>query len=113
MEEYANGTGSCQKLPLIVLVNEGSASASEIFAGAIQDNDRGTIVGRRSFGKGLVQQPIDFSDGSAIRLTIARYYTPSAVASSAPTRTARTVNTKWTGLPVTNTVSSSPKTASN
>ena len=73
MEEYANGTGSCQKLPL----NEGSASASEIFAGAIQDNDRGTIVGRRSFGKGLVQQPIDFSDGSAIRLTIARYYTPS------------------------------------
>ena len=77
MEEYANGTGSCQKLPLVVLVNESSASASEIFAGAIQDNDRGTIIGRRSFGKGLVQQPIDFSDGSAIRLTIARYYTPS------------------------------------
>lgn len=77
MEEYANGTGSCQKMPLVVLVNEGSASASEIFAGAIQDNDRGMIVGRRSFGKGLVQQPIDFSDGSAIRLTIARYYTPS------------------------------------
>ena len=77
MEEYANGTGSCQKMPLVVLVDEGSASASEIFAGAIQDNDRGTIVGRRSFGKGLVQQPIDFSDGSAIRLTIARYYTPS------------------------------------
>jgi len=77
MEEYANGTGSCQEMPLVVLVNEGSASASEIFAGAIQDNDRGTIVGRRSFGKGLVQQPIDFSDGSAIRLTIARYHTPS------------------------------------
>ena len=77
MEEYANGTGSCQQTPLVVLVNEESASASEIFAGAIQDNDRGTIVGRRSFGKGLVQQPIDFSDGSAIRLTIARYYTPS------------------------------------
>jgi len=77
MEEYANGTGSCQKMPLVVLVNESSASASEIFAGAIQDNDRGTIVGRRSFGKGLVQQPIDFNDGSAIRLTIARYYTPS------------------------------------
>lgn len=76
-EEFANGTGSCQKIPLIVLVDEGSASASEIFTGAIQDNDRGTIVGRRSFGKGLVQQPIDFSDGSAIRLTIARYYTPS------------------------------------
>lgn len=76
-EEYANGTGSCQQMPLVVLVNEISASASEIFAGAIQDNDRGTIVGRRSFGKGLVQQPIEFSDGSAIRLTIARYYTPS------------------------------------
>lgn len=77
MEEYANGTGSCQNIPLIVLIDQGSASASEIFAGAIQDNDRGTIVGLRSFGKGLVQQPIDFSDGSAIRLTIARYYTPS------------------------------------
>ena len=74
---HSNGTGSSQKMPLIVLTDEGSASASEIFAGAIQDNDRGTIVGRRSFGKGLVQQPIDFSDGSAIRLTIARYYTPS------------------------------------
>ena len=77
LDEVANGTGSCQDIPLIVLVDEGSASASEIFSGAIQDNDRGTIVGRRSFGKGLVQQPIDFSDGSAIRLTIARYYTPS------------------------------------
>lgn len=76
-DEYANGTGSCQKMPLVVLIDEGSASASEIFTGAIQDNDRGTVVGRRSFGKGLVQQPIDFSDGSAIRLTIARYYTPS------------------------------------
>ena len=77
-EDYnSNGTGSNQKMPLVVLVDEGSASASEIFAGAIQDNDRGTIVGRRSFGKGLVQQPIKFSDGSAIRLTIARYYTPS------------------------------------
>lgn len=77
-EDYnSNGTGSNQKMPLVVLVDEGSASASEIFAGAIQDNDRGTIIGRRSFGKGLVQQPIEFSDGSAIRLTIARYYTPS------------------------------------
>ena len=77
-ENYtSNGTGSSQKMPIVVLMDEGSASASEIFAGAIQDNDRGTIVGRRSFGKGLVQQPIEFSDGSAIRLTIARYYTPS------------------------------------
>ena len=77
-ENYtSNGTVSSQTMPLIVLMDEGSASASEIFAGAIQDNDRGTIIGRRSFGKGLVQQPIEFSDGSAIRLTIARYYTPS------------------------------------
>ena len=76
-EEHANGRGSCQNLPIVVLTDETSASASEIFAGAIQDNDRGTIIGRRTFGKGLVQQPIEFADGSAIRLTIARYYTPS------------------------------------
>ena len=60
-----------------MLIDEGSASASEILAGAIQDNDRGTIIGRRSFGKGLVQQPIEFNDRSMIRLTIARYYSPS------------------------------------
>lgn len=77
-EEYkSDGRGSYQHLPLIVLIDETSASASEIFSGAIQDNDRGVIVGRRSFGKGLVQQPIEFSDGSMIHLTIARYYTPS------------------------------------
>ena len=76
-EERANGGGTCQRLPLVVLTDETSASASEIFAGAIQDNDRGTIIGRRTFGKGLVQQPIEFSDGSSVRLTIARYYTPS------------------------------------
>ncbi|MBQ7422323.1 MAG: S41 family peptidase [Prevotella sp.] len=73
----SDGRGSYQTIPLVVLINEGSASAAEIFAGAIQDNDRGTIIGRRSFGKGLVQQPIPFPDGSMIRLTIARYYTPS------------------------------------
>ncbi len=77
-QEYtSNGHGSYQRIPLVVLINEASASAAEIFAGAMQDNDRATIVGRRSFGKGLVQQPITFSDGSMLRLTVARYYTPS------------------------------------
>ena len=77
-EEYrANGHGNFQRLPLVVLVDEASASSSEIFAGAIQDNDRGTIIGRRSYGKGLVQQPVEFNDGSVVRLTIARYHTPS------------------------------------
>ncbi len=73
----ADGTGSCINYPLAVLIDEFSASASEIFAGAIQDNDRGLIIGRRSFGKGLVQTQIPFSDGSAVRLTVARYFTPS------------------------------------
>ena len=77
-QEYrSDGRGSYQQIPLVVLIDEGSASASEILAGAIQDNDRGTIIGRRSFGKGLVQQPISFNDQSMIRLTIARYYSPS------------------------------------
>ncbi len=73
----SDGRGSYKSMPLIVLIDEGSASASEILAGAIQDNDRGTIIGRRSFGKGLVQQPLEFEDNSMMRLTIARYYTPS------------------------------------
>ena len=73
----ADGHGSFQRMPVVVLIDEGSASSSEILAGAIQDNDRGTIVGRRSFGKGLVQQPMEFKDGSVVRLTVARYYTPS------------------------------------
>jgi len=71
------GKGSCIGSPVVVMIDEFSASASEIFAGAIQDNDRGIIVGRRSFGKGLVQQQFNLSDGSAIRLTVARYFTPS------------------------------------
>ena len=71
----SDGRGTYQKMPLVILIDE--ASASEILAGAIQDNDRGTIIGRRSFGKGLVQQPITFGDQSMIRLTVARYYTPS------------------------------------
>ena len=75
--ERANGHGVFKNVPLVVLVDETSASASEIIAGTIQDNDRGTIIGRRSFGKGLVQQPIELNDGSQIRLTIARYHTPS------------------------------------
>ena len=77
-QEYrSDGRGSYQQIPLVILIDEASASASEILAGAIQDNDRGTIIGRRSFGKGLVQEPIAFNDQSMIRLTIARYYSPS------------------------------------
>ena len=74
---YANGTGTCKDAPIVVLTDEISASASEIFSGAIQDNDRGTIIGRRTYGKGLVQTQMSLSDGSEMRLTIARYYTPS------------------------------------
>lgn len=77
MDYRSNGKGKYQHLPLTVLINEFSASASEIFAGAIQDNDRGMIVGRRSFGKGLVQEQRQLPDGSALRLTVARYYIPS------------------------------------
>lgn len=76
-EYKAHGNGTLQELPITVLINEYSASASEIVTGAIQDHDRGTVVGRRSFGKGLVQRPIDLPDGSEIRLTVAHYYTPS------------------------------------
>ncbi len=77
LREYATGAGSAQEMEVAVLIDEGSASSSEILAGALQDNDRGTIIGRRSFGKGLVQQQIPFMDGSALRLTTARYYTPT------------------------------------
>ncbi len=77
MREYADGTGCAQEMDVAVLIDEQSASSSEILAGALQDNDRGTIIGRRSFGKGLVQQQIPYPDGSALRLTTARYYTPT------------------------------------
>jgi len=73
----ASGDGLFEKGDLVILVDEGTASAAEIVSGAIQDHDRGTIMGRRSFGKGLVQEQMDFKDGSAVRLTVARYYTPT------------------------------------
>lgn len=77
-QEYnADGSGKLKDVALAVLIDEGTASSSEIFSGAIQDNDRGVIIGRRSFGKGLVQEPVNFTDGSGIRLTVARFYTPS------------------------------------
>lgn len=77
MQSFADGSGILQDMPLAVLINEYSASASEIIAGAIQDNDRGVVIGRRSYGKGLVQEQLELPDKSAVRLTVARYYTPS------------------------------------
>ncbi len=76
-ETFSTSGGSFEKGNVFILIDENTASASEILAGAIQDNDRGTIVGRRSFGKGLVQREMDFDDGSSVRLTIARYFTPT------------------------------------
>ncbi|NLA15275.1 MAG: S41 family peptidase [Bacteroidales bacterium] len=73
---YTRKRGFCYNMPLALLINESSASSSEIMAGALQDNDRGTIIGRRSYGKGLVQEPVYFSDNSGLRLTVARFYTP-------------------------------------
>jgi carboxyl-terminal processing protease len=75
--QYATSRGILKEVPLVVLIDESTASASEILAGAIQDNDRGLVIGRRSFGKGLVQEEMRFNDGSALRLTVARYYTPT------------------------------------
>ena len=77
LRQYSDGRGGSTDLKMVVLIDEASASSSEILAGALQDNDRGTIIGRRSFGKGLVQSQTPFEDGSALRLTVARYYTPT------------------------------------
>ncbi|MBQ2418493.1 MAG: S41 family peptidase [Alistipes sp.] len=77
IRQYSDGSGSATDVDIAVLIDESSASSSEILAGALQDNDRGTIIGRRSFGKGLVQSQIPFEDGSALRLTVAKYYTPT------------------------------------
>lgn len=77
IDKRANGRGNFKDIPLVILIDSYSASASEIFAGAIQDHDRGIVVGRRSFGKGLVQEQMEYSDGSALRLTVAEYFTPS------------------------------------
>ena len=85
----ADGRGDLKETGLSILISENSASASEIFAGAVQDNDRGTIIGRRSFGKGLVQEPFVFTDGSGLRLTVARYYTPSGRCIQKPYSSAR------------------------
>ena len=76
-KQYTTGRGNSTEIPLVILVDESSASSSEILAGAVQDNDRGLVIGRRTFGKGLVQSQIPFADGSAMRLTVARYYTPT------------------------------------
>lgn len=77
VKQFSNGQGTSTDLKLAILIDESSASSSEILAGAVQDNDRGVIVGRRSFGKGLVQNQLPYSDGSALRLTVARYFTPT------------------------------------
>jgi len=99
-DNYANGSGTCKEDDIIVLVDELSASASEIFAGAIQDHDRGLVIGRRTFGKGLVQSQRNFPDGSAVRLTVARYYTASGRSIQRSYQKGNTTNMKWKQLTV-------------
>lgn len=86
LKEFSDGSGGSTDLDIAVLIDEASASSSEILAGALQDNDRGIIVGRRSFGKGLVQQQVPFADGSALRITVARYFTPTGRSIQKPYR---------------------------
>ena len=112
IKQYSNGQGTSTDLKLIILIDESSASSSEILAGAVQDNDRGVIVGRRSFGKGLVQNQLPYSDGSALRLTTARYFTPTGRSIQKPYERDMARIMSWIWSTAITTTSSSRQTAS-
>ncbi len=107
----SDGNGQFRNSEIVVLTNEFSASASEIFAGAIQDNDRGLVIGRRTFGKGLVQNQTMLPDSSAIRLTVARYFTPSGRSIQKEYRRVRTASMRWTSWTGIRTVNFIRRTA--